>query len=65
MLSMIACNELAVDPQAPGRDLLKSEMKAFAYMPNGRFRKMEAKTGHHDDAVMATALAALVARKAA
>lgn len=63
MMQQVYYKELRVDPHAPGADLLKAEMQAFRYMPNGRFRKMEAKAGQHDDAVMSLAIACWLARR--
>lgn len=62
LMHMVMSSWLRVDPSAPGADLLRDEMAAFRYVQNGRFRKMEAARGHHDDAVMAVALAAYLAR---
>jgi len=39
------------------------EMRAFEYLPGGRFRRMEARSGQHDDAVLAVALGAFLARR--
>lgn len=63
MMQMLFHQELRVAPSAPGRDLLRQEMQAFEYHPDGRFRKMEARRGQHDDAVMSVALAAFLARR--
>lgn len=63
MMQMVYHRELRVAPNAPGRDLLRQEMQAFQYMSDGRFRKMEAQRGQHDDAVMSVSLAALLARR--
>lgn len=63
MMQMMYHRELRVDPSAPGRDLLRREMQAFQYQPNGRFRKAEAAPGEHDDSVLALSLAAYIARR--
>lgn len=63
MMQQVYHRELRVDPEAPGRNLLEREMRAFQYMSNGRFRKMEAKSGEHDDAVIAVSLACWLARR--
>lgn len=63
MMEMIHLGELRVAPDAPGRDLLRAEMTAFEYLPDGRFRRMAAQRGQHDDAVMAVALGAYLARR--
>lgn len=62
-MEMIQMGELRVSPDVPGRDILRAEMQAFCYLPDGRFRRMEAKPGQQDDAVMAVALGAFLARK--
>ena len=63
MLQMVFHRELRVAADAPGRELLMREMRAFQYLPNGRFRQMEAQRGQHDDAVMSLAMAAFIARR--
>ncbi len=60
---MMAHREIRVAPDAPGRELLMAEMRAFEYLPDGRFRRMEARAGQHDDAVMAVALGAYLAQR--
>lgn len=57
--SALACGRLRVAPNAPGRADLAAEMAAFVAIPGSR--KMDASRGHHDDLVMALALAVLVA----
>lgn len=63
MLQQFYHRELRVDPEAEGRDLLEREMRAFRYVSDGRFRKAEARPGEHDDAVLALALGAHLARR--
>jgi hypothetical protein len=52
-MRMMAHREIRV---APGRELLMAEMRAFEYLPDGRFRRMDARAGQHDDAAMPVAL---------
>jgi hypothetical protein len=42
-MRMMAHREIRVAPDAPGRELLMAEMRAFEYLPDGRFRRMEAR----------------------
>ncbi len=62
LLNMIHTEWLTVDPDAPGRDVLFRELKAFQYVKYGKFRKAEAAKGHHDDCVLSLCLAAYLAR---
>ena len=55
--SALACGQLKVAPNAPGRADLATEMAAFVAIPVSR--KMEARQGHHDDLVMALGLAVM------
>ncbi|NOD35427.1 MULTISPECIES: hypothetical protein [unclassified Ruegeria] len=57
--SALACGQLRVASNAPGRADLAAEMTAFVTIP--RSRKIEARQGHHDDLVMALGLAVLAA----
>ena len=63
MMQQVYHRELRVDPGAPGRDLLLAEMRSFRYLPDRRFRRMEAARGAKDDAVLATSLAAYLSRR--
>ena len=62
MMDILRRGELVVSPDAPGREILRAEMQSFQYLTNGRFLRMEARPGQHDDAVMALALSVWLAR---
>ncbi len=61
--SMLAMRELSVDADAVGRDKLRREMQDFVRVPSGRFTKMEAKQGSHDDCLLSLAIATLLCRR--
>lgn len=61
LVELLRVAGLRMPPGAPGRAELLREMQAYVTRDGGR---MEADTGHHDDLVMAAALAALACAQA-
>ena len=60
LISLLATGRLLVPPETPGRFELLEEMRAFMAVPKSRGRvKLQARTGAHDDLVLATALSLL------
>ena len=61
LLDLAGSGRLAINPNAPGRDLLRRELASFELHPTAEGQRLEASKGEHDDSVMALGLATLAA----